>query len=132
MPIIAASTVAIPTTQSPCMQAPVSNDHIARVSTCETIGKSITGNARWRRGLTQAGPGSVKPTARAGYKGCLSKTERTGPTPGPFCRLSALSGTINAPRRFFLAADMGDFLEHVINRAHIDDIGCCDLMLTLS
>jgi hypothetical protein len=53
--------------------------------------------------------------------------------PGRSCRLfpSALCGTINAPRCFFLAADVGDFLEHVINRAHIYHIGCCDLMLKL-
>jgi len=48
------------------------------------------------------------------------------------CSRGRLCGTINAPRRFFPAADVGDFLEHVINRAHIDHIGRCDLMLKLA
>lgn len=48
------------------------------------------------------------------------------------CSRGRLGGAIKAPRRLFLAADMGDFLEHVVNRTHIDHIGCCDLMLKLA
>jgi hypothetical protein len=48
------------------------------------------------------------------------------------CSRGRLCGTTNAPRRFFLAADVGHFLEHLVNRAHIDHISRRDLMLKLA
>jgi hypothetical protein len=43
----------------------------------------------------------------------------------------SLRGAINAPCSFFLAADVGDFLENVVHRAGVDYISRGDFVLEL-